>query len=275
MSNPSVLHPTIKSKFVLGYPYRYDNKINIYPVLVKDLVGNDNYSRMLKVFTISQEELDEQRLKSLDPDYVNLTTSEQINLIKEIRSGEQITPFRYLLGNASANEEFKEIVLDSFYFFTRQKVYLMPEEEKILLTDVSAEILQVTSIEDLPVVKWIDENEFFDFQNIIRLAAGEEPIEPSDLTEDPRVYRMKLLQRERDRVKHKKAKGASLSTSLLALSIFSAGVTPFNVGELPYAAVTKLLRLQQQKELYDGQIIGHYSGIFSGKQKNNENWIRD
>ena len=51
---------------------------------------------------------------------------------------------------------------------------------------------------------------------------------------------MKAKMRLRDRVKAKKGGGISLSTSLLSLCCMGIGITPLNIGELPYASLSAL-----------------------------------
>jgi hypothetical protein len=54
---------------------------------------------------------------------------------------------------------------------------------------------------------FLEEGEFFNFQNAIREAYGSKPIkppEPIDPNEDPRIRRIKEKARERDRIKEKK-----------------------------------------------------------------------
>ena len=71
---------------------------------------------------------------------------------------------------------------------------------------------------------------------------GEEPKEPPNPNEDPRVKRIKAKARYRDRVKAKKGKGIGFSTSLTSICCMGIGITPLNVGELSYAAVSELIR---------------------------------
>jgi hypothetical protein len=52
----------------------------------------------------------------------------------------------------------------------------------------------------------LEEQDFFDFQNMIREALGEKAVarpEPENPNEDPRITRIKAKARERDRIKAK------------------------------------------------------------------------
>ena len=92
------------------------------------------------------------------------------------------------------------------------------------------------------------EDEFFDFQNVVRESMGEKrlvPPEPIDPNEDPRIRRIKEKARERDRIKAKQAgkSGISLDTCLTAICCMGIGITPLNIGEMSYAAVGPIMRV--------------------------------
>jgi hypothetical protein len=77
---------------------------------------------------------------------------------------------------------------------------------------------------------------------------GDKPVkppEPIDPDEDPRVRRIKELARERDRVKarHGSKDGISLDTCLTAICCMGIGITPLNIGEMSYAAVSPIMRV--------------------------------
>jgi hypothetical protein len=64
-------------------------------------------------------------------------------------------------------------------------------------------VLKIKSIEDLIT---ITEEEYFDFQNLIREACGDKPVKPPEIPnpdEDPRITAMKEKARRRDRIKAK------------------------------------------------------------------------
>jgi hypothetical protein len=76
------------------------------------------------------------------------------------------------------------------------------EEKRIAL----CEVIEVPEGEE-PSLVFLEEGEFFNFQNAIREAYGNKPIkppEPIDPNEDPRIRRIKEKARERDRIKEKK-----------------------------------------------------------------------
>jgi hypothetical protein len=65
------------------------------------------------------------------------------------------------------------------------------------------EVQRISSIQDLVI---LEEQDYFDFQNMIREALGEKTVarpDPEDPNEDPRIARIKAKARERDRIKAK------------------------------------------------------------------------
>jgi hypothetical protein len=64
----------------------------------------------------------------------------------------------------------------------------------------------VTQIKSVDELITISEEDYFDFQNTIRIACGDKPIkppEPPNPKEDPRITAMKAKARARDRLKAK------------------------------------------------------------------------
>ena len=125
----------------------------------------------------------------------------------------------------------------------------------------------------------IKEDDYFYFQNAIREAIGEKtvkPPEPVDPDEDPRIARIKAKARERDRIKARQGSknGISLTTSLTAICCMGIGLTPLNIGEMSYAAISPLMRMMQDKEKYDVDVRSLLAGADSKKIKP-KYWIRN
>ena len=83
---------------------------------------------------------------------------------------------------------------------------------------------------------------------MIREAVGEkqeEPPEPINPNEDPRITAIKAKAKERDRIKAKQngKNGISLSTSLLAICCSGIGITPLNIGEMSYASIGSIMSM--------------------------------
>ena len=248
MLNPAIL---------IGQPLNFKGKLNIYPPTVKEVVTNPNFGVLYKLITINQDDIKDE-LKD------KLSENEKIP-----------TPFEYLLINAQYIKGFSTILRDAFQFFCRVDISFLFEEKKVIIGNIEELVQTITNIEHLT------EEEFFDFQNIIRCSCGdkpEKPPEPIDPNEDPRVLRIKELARYRERVKakqaSKKGNGISLSTCLVAICCMGIGVTPLNIGEMSYASVGEIMKVMQNKEKYDIDIRSLLAGADSKKVKP-KYWIRN
>ena len=186
------------------------------------------------------------------------------------------TPFEYLILSSQYIEGFAAIVKQAFKIFCKTEIYFIFNEKKIVIGEEEPSENQF----DLPQEnKYISEDDYFDFQNKLRIAVGEKaikPPEPEDPNEDPRVRRIKEKARERDRIKAKQAGkgGISLDTCLTAICCMGIGITPLNIGEMSYAAVGPIMRVMQDKEKYDIDIRSLLAGADSKKIKP-KYWIRN
>lgn len=66
--------------------------------------------------------------------------------------------------------------------------------------DIKEVVKTIKSLDDLVMIR---EEEYFDFQNAMRAAFGENPVDPPNPNEDPRIKRMKAKARYRDKIKAK------------------------------------------------------------------------
>ena len=95
--------------FFLGDPVSFKNICYVYPPKVREVATNKEYPIYLKLFTMSQEELEDE--------YVE----------KGIDLSELLTPFEYILNNAYNNNYFKSLLERAFYFFLHEKVTFLFE----------------------------------------------------------------------------------------------------------------------------------------------------
>ena len=243
---------------LIGEPLRFKGKIFIYPPRVKDVVANPNFSVFYKILTMSQEDIRDE-LKS------------------KLKEGEIApTPFEYLLVSCQYINGFDKIVRGAFQFFCKTEILFLYDENKIVLGSMEEFNQEYEVIKKLP---YINEEEFFAFQNKVRLAYGDKelkPLEPEDPDEDPRIRRIKEKARERDRIKAKQAgkNGISLNTCLVAICCMGIGLTPLNIGEMSYASVGQIMKMMQDKEKYDIDIRSLLAGADSKKIKP-KYWIRN
>ena len=149
-------------------------------------------------------------------------------------------------------------------------------EDKMLVIGLNKTMQHIESLADLITIR---EEDYFDFQNTIRAAIGEKAVKPPEIPdpdEDPRITEMKRRARERDRIKakHGSKNGISLSTSLTAICCMGIGITPLNIGEMSYAAISPIMAMMQDKEKYDVDIKSLLAGADSKKIKP-KYWIRN
>jgi hypothetical protein len=78
----------------------------------------------------------------------------------------------------------------------------------------------------------IDEDNFFDLQNLMRESIGEKKAEPYNPNENPKVKYFKAKARLRDRVKAKSKDALNLGSTLAAICCMGFGINPLNIGEL-------------------------------------------
>ena len=151
------------------------------------------------------------------------------------------------------------------------KMNFIYEKKLILIGDLEKELSRVKSVEDLI---FLNEENFFDFQNKIRESLGEKPIEPPNPNEHPKIRQMKAKARYRDKIKAKKGMGINLVTSLASICCMGIGITPLNIGEMSYAAIGILMSTYQNKEKYEIDIASIQAGADS-KKVNPKYWIKN
>lgn len=231
---------SMTNSFFLGYPSEFKQICLIYPPKVKDVACNKNFNIYVRCLAISQEEIEDEFTRA------NLD-------LKDIP-----TPFEYLLANAYNNLQFRKAVEEAFDFFTHEKIIFLFDKKMIALGDLH----EVKSVEKLRMLK---EEDYFDFQNMIRESIGSKPVEPPRPDEDPRVKRIKAKARYREYIKAKHGKGLSLQTTLASISCMGMGLNPLNIGELSYAAIPVLIGTYQQKEKYNLDVDSLLAGADSKK----------
>ena len=247
----------IDERIFLGYPINFKDICQIYPPTVNDVVGNKDFLIYQSLFTMTQEELDDA-----------YGQDERIQKIP--------TPFQYLLMNYYQDEGIREKIHEAFKQFIHEPVTIVPEIEMLLIGKSEDELDPDV---DLDNPRLLTEENFFDFQNQIRLVMGSEKIKPPDPEEenlDPRIkrYKAKIRASEKMLAKKKANKSPTLGTLLAAICCMGIGLSPLNIGEMSYACVHWLISMQQQKEEYDIDIRALLAGADSKKVKP-KYWIKN
>ena len=240
----------------LRLPILFKKGLSIYPPSVQQVVTEDDYGRYTKIFTISQEELEDEFIGKSKKDIAP-------------------TPFEFLLASSYQNKNFEALVKEAFKFFCNTEITFFYSEKKILIGNLEKILSEVNSLEDLKKLVYLTEDEYFMFQNLIRDSIGEKVIEPPNPNEDPRVKRIKAKARYRDKIKAKQKNGSiSLTTCLASICCMGIGLTPLNIGEMSYAAISPLMGTYQEQEKYRIDIDSLLAGADSKKVKP-KYWIRN
>ena len=249
----------INSAAFMALPQAFGNICKIYPPLVKDAIGNPHFGQYKKILTFTQEEI-------------------EYELRDQLKGEKAPTPFEFVLANCYHHEQFLNLTLQAFYFFLKEPVKFLYEEKIIILGTQEEMEKKVTNKEGLRI---ITEEDFFEFQNAIREACGEQrikPPEPDDPNLDPRIKRIKEKARMRDAIKAKKGTqnkdGITFDTCLVAICCMGIGITPLNIGEMSYASIQPILKMRQEKEKYELDVKTLLAGGDSKKIKP-KYWIRN
>lgn len=241
----------------LKLPINFKDKCLIYPPSIREVLTEKNFHLYNNYLTLSQEQLED-----------DLT-----DYGKKDIEGRIPTPFEYLLINAYHNDNFHKILKKAFFFFVKKEVTFLFDRKEIWLCDLEKELQTIESVEELKKIPVIREDDFFDFQNLIRESLGENPIEPPIEEEDPRIKKMKIKARYRDKIKAQKGNGIDLETSLNSICCMNMGLNPLNIGELSYAAIGSLTKRFQEKEKYEIDVRSLIAGADPKKVQPNY-WIK-
>lgn len=258
----------IDSKILLNIPFDFDTLCKVYPPTVKDVVSKKEVLVYRELLCKSQEEIED--------DFSNdeLATIELPDMNEEQENNEEkfLTPLEFLLSSAYHNEEVHKLVLNAFKFFTQEDVTLFFQEKKILFGKGEEILKKLEAAEDINKIPAITEENFFEFQNLIRQAMGLSIVEPPREDEPYRVKVMKARARYRDKIKNKTDNGLSLHTIITSIICMGLGLTPLNIGEISYVSLFKILERYQKKERYGLDIRSLIAGA-SSKKVNPKYWI--
>ena len=238
-----------KACFMLGYPVEFKNLFLVYPPKLKDVIATKDYGVFLKILTLSQEEIEDEYVRNGQD-------------TKDI-----LTPFEYILNGAYNSPQFKIALEKAFLFFTHEPIFILFETKQIIIGDI-------TNVKDVNELRILKEEDYFEFQNLIRSCVGDKEIEPPRPDEDPRVKAIKAKARYRDRIKAKQGKGLKIESIIASISCMQIGLSPLNIGELSYAAIPILMSVYQGKEKYQIDIDSLLAGADSKKIKP-EYWIKN
>lgn len=237
-----------KELFFIGAPVQFKTGVKIYPPTLNEIITTLDYNSYIRVLTYSQEEIEDIFVKD-KKELTNLPT-----------------PIEFLLNNCYHNKEYEQICKEAFKFFLKTDVDFLYEKKMILIGKLEDVLRNLQTVTDLVV---ISEEEFFDFQNLIRKACDQKPVEPPNPNEHPKIKAMKAKARYRDKVKAKQnaKNGITLFTTMASICCMGIGLTPLNIGEISYVAMQAILNQYQTKEKYQIDIDSLLAGADSKKIK--------
>ena len=239
-------------------PLYFLNEIQIKIPTIREMVGVKNYNHYYSIFTISQEDIwdDIAKKNGKDPDGKPILDAP--------------TPFEFLLINCYKSPQFKQITQEAFKFWTGEDVKIIPETKVILFTN------QLNLGKQPKDIIFLNEDNYFAFQNLIRVASGNAEIEPPKYNEDPRVSLIKAKARYREKIKKEKGNKNSISLyqMIVAICCMNVGLNPLNIGEIPYPAAVELFSMAQLKEKYETDISIATAGFGNSKIKP-KYWIQE
>lgn len=230
----------------------------IFPPKVGEILIDNNLS-YIGLLTMSQEDIED---SFLDP------KNKKKN--KDLSNMKIPTPFEYLMALATDPNEAK-VISAAIEFFIKEPVTILGQVGAILIGDLEEELSKAGSLESL---RMINSENFFQFQNLIRVSVGSKPVEAPNPNEHPKIKAMKAKARLRDRIKSKSGKGINLSTTLAAICCMGIGITPLNIGEISYGSMRILTSMYQGKEKYELDIDSLLAGADSKKVKP-KYWIKN
>lgn len=246
-----------KELYFICEPRQFKPGIRIYPPTVREVIINDHYNTYGRLLTYSQEEVEDEFFEAKK-------TLERYP-----------TPIEFMLNNSYHNKDYERLCKEAFKFFLHEEVTFLYEQKLIVVGNIEEVLKKVKTLNELILIK---EEEFFDFQNLVRECIGKKAVELPNPKEHPRIKEMKRKARYRDKVKAKQAAkskdGISLFTSLVSICCMGLGITPLNIGEMSYIALESILRKYQEKEKYQLDIDSLLAGADSKKIKP-KYWIRN
>lgn len=237
-----------KACFFIGEPVAFKKGVKIYPPKVKDVASNQHFSLFGRMLTYSQEEIEDIFVKEK----------------KDLTSFP--TPMEFLLGNCYNSKEFEILCKEAFEFFLKTKVDFLYDQKKILIGDLEQVLKGLQNLSELVT---ISEEEFFDFQNLIRMAIDQKVVTRPNPNEHPRIKAMKAKARYRDKIKAKQQakNGLTLFSTMTSICCMGVGLNPLNIGEMSYVALGALMSQYQTKEKYQIDIDSLLAGADSKKVK--------
>lgn len=234
----------------LKKPINFQNICTVYPPSINEVLDEPLYNVYINILLITQEELEDQiygtEKVKIDPKRVP-------------------TPLTYLFQIIKSGKDGEKLVKQAFKFFLKEEVTFFQDQQAIAVGEIKTILKRLNNIQDL---LFIDETNYFDFQNCIRSAVGYSLEEPPVVEMHPRLRQMKAKARYRDKIKAKKnSQQMGMLENIASICCMGIGLNPLNIGEMSYAAMKTLISTYQRKERYEIDIDSLLAGADSKKIK--------
>lgn len=228
----------IRAQAMACEPSEFRDLCLIYPIKVRQAarMGYSKYNMLLGLLIIDEATI---------VDTIKEKTGETVAI-------EQVHPLEYLLASAALNDTFLLELQESFSTFIKEEVLLLPKINAVAIGNPADRRL-------------ITEENFRDFQDILRLQNDKEITEPPPENETFGQRKMRLLREQVAAVKKKQAqkKGEKQSFAELMEIAETFGIDM----EHSLYAYYKLVRRHQLREKWDQDIQMMCAGADSSKIK--------
>ena len=233
---------TVENLAYIGAPYNFDDICFIYPMTVGTTLALDKkYDVSLQLLTID---------RSFIIQKYQLAYGEDFN-ISDIP-----TPLDYLMMSCELDNEFLLELKNAFLTFIREEVTILISSCQIVIGS--------------PLDKRIiDNNNFSDFQNIVRLQNKIPEVAKIPENESERAKHFREKRELRDAVKRKQqgANAPSFLDLMSAMCAYGVGITPLNIKDMSLFALYHQLNVNGSKERYNTEMHFLYGGADPKKLK--------
>lgn len=229
----------IKEQAYCCVPSTFGNICKVYPFTIREIVemGTSLYNGRLGLLLLTETEI--------------------INIIKE-KTGEEVPiegihPLEYLIQSAAQDDKFFLELKETFSTFIKEEILLLPQINSVLVGDPSKRRL-------------ITEENFRDFQDILRIQNRRDIVEPPPKDETPGQRKMRLLREQVAAVKKKQAQKKGEGQTLVELMEI-ADTFGIDTKNCSLYAFYCLIRRHQMREKWNQDLQMICAGADSKKMK--------
>lgn len=233
----------IKEQAYLGFPSQLDGVCSIKPFTMEEIVkmGTSKYNGYLGLLLLTETDIAE---------IIKEKVGQDIPV-------DEIQPLKYLIQSTTQNDGFLLELQFIFSTFVQEQVLILPKINSILVGEPQDKRL-------------INEENFRDFQDILRIQNRKEYVAPPPPDETPGERKMRLLREQVAAVKKKQAQKKNDGQSLVEL-LEIAETYGIDARNHTLYAFYSLLRRHQLKEKWQQDIQMICAGA-DGKKIKSKYW---